>query len=381
MLQKNLKMITRYFKNLNEIMLPRKVLIIYGARRVGKTTLLNELLKKCNLKYKIDSGDNIRIQQILGSRDFNQILEYASGYDLIAIDEAQQIHGIGMGLKILVDNLPDLKIIATGSSSFDLSQNIGEPLTGRKKVITLLPISQNELLSIYNKFELREKLNEYLVFGSYPEILTTKNKKDKIEILDELVNSYLLKDILILEKVKSPKLLMDLLKLLAFQVGNIVSINELACQLSVNVRTIARYLDLLEKTFVIFNIRSYSQNLRKEIAKKSKYYFWDNGVRNAIIMQFNDIDNRNDIGALWENFIIYERIKKTSYQRIFCNRYFWRNYNQQEIDMIEVHDSIMYAYEIKWQKGKASLPSDFIKHYSKIDYSIINKKNYMDFII
>src|SRR3989338_2297000 len=226
-------MFKRYYDNLESFLSPNKVLVIYGPRRAGKTTILQKFLSETKLKYRLDSGDNIHLQQILGSQDFSKIKDYVSGYELIAIDEAQNIPNIGMGLKIIVDQIPGIKIIATGSSSFDLAHQIGEPLTGRKRTITLYPISQLELLSIYNKHEIKEKLEQFLIFGAYPEVVTEKHTKEKILILEEIANSYLFKDILALEKVKGSKILLDLLKLLAFQIGNEVSLNELAEQLRI----------------------------------------------------------------------------------------------------------------------------------------------------
>ena len=237
-------MILRYYNDLSKILPGNKVLIIYGPRRVGKTTLINLLLDHSSLKYKIDSGDNIRVRNVITSEDFQLIKEYAEGYELIVIDEAQNIPGIGQGLKIMSDQNPGLKIIATGSSSFNIKQEIGEPLTGRKKEIILFPLSQMELNAYYNRYELKEQLSNFLIFGSYPEIFTTSNTNDKIELIQELVNSYLLKDILGFERLKSPRQLIDLLKLLAFQIGHEVSVNELAAQVGLNVRTIARYIDI-----------------------------------------------------------------------------------------------------------------------------------------
>ena len=310
--------------NLNSLVQSGKVLVIYGPRRTGKTTILRNYLNNCGLKYKLDSGDDIRTASILGSRNFESILEYAAGYDLIAIDEAQQIKNIGMGLKIIVDNIPNIKVIATGSSSFDIKQNIGEPLTGRKREITLYPFSQKEMLAKYNKFELREKLNDFLVFGSYPDAALAETRNEKIEILVELVNSYLLKDILALENLRASKQLVDLLKLLAFQVGSEVSLNELATQVSLDVKTVQKYLDILEKSFVIKRLTSFSRNLRKEVSTKSKYFFVDNGIRNGIILSFNKIEDRDDKGKLFENFLMIERIKKNSNNRLHYNSYFWR---------------------------------------------------------
>ncbi|MCK4679371.1 MAG: AAA family ATPase [Bacteroidales bacterium] len=373
-------MIPRYYKSLEKILPQNKVLIIYGSRRVGKTTLLNSLLEGSGLKYKIESGDNIRTSQILSSKDFRLLSEYAEGYDLIAIDEAQEIKGIGMGLKILIDNNPGLKLIATGSSSFDLSQKIGEPLTGRKRVIRLFPFSQGELLEHFSTFELREKLHDFLIFGAYPEVVTASTRQEKTEILNELVGSYLLKDILSLENIRNPRVLLNLLKLLSFQTGNLVAVNELAKQLSVDGKTIIRYLDLLEKTFIIFKIGAYSNNPRKEVSKKSKYYFFDNGIRNGIIMQFASIDMRNDIGQLWENFMVSEIYKKNSYQKLFQQLFFWRNYNQQEIDLVIEKDGRLQAIEFKWKKDTGKLPLDFKRKYGDVEFEIINQYNYMDFL-
>ncbi|MBI4687160.1 MAG: ATP-binding protein [Nitrospirae bacterium] len=374
-------MIKRIY-DLNNLITPNKVLVIYGARRVGKTTLLNTFLKKSKLKYKLDSGDNILTQHILGSQDFSKILEYASGYDLLAIDEAQQIPNIGMGLKIIVDQIPNIRVIATGSSSFDLAGAVGEPLTGRKTTITLYPLAQIELLSIHNRHELRERLEEFITFGSYPEVVTAKSRKEKISVLGELVSSYLLKDILTLEKVKGSKVLIDLLKLIAFQTGNLVSLNELSSQIKLDVKTVGRYLDIFEKAFVIKRIGGFSRNLRKEIVSKAKYYFLDNGIRNAVISQFNPINSRNDIGALWENFLASERLKKCAYQEMYGSFYFWRTYDGQEIDWLEEREGSIFGFEFKWSEKKTvKMPKDWLKTYPNAGLQVINHGNYLKFIL
>jgi hypothetical protein len=368
--------------NLGQLIKPNKVLVIYGPRQVGKTTLLNNFLSGCKLKYKLDSGDNIRVQQILSSGDFNEILEYASGYDLIAIDEAQQIPNVGTGLKIIVDQIPDIMVIATGSSSFDLAGAIGEPLTGRKKTITLYPVSQQELALMHNRYELKDRLEDFLVFGSYPEVVTAKTRKEKIDVLEELVNSYLLKDVIALERIKGPRVLLDLLKLLAFQAGSQVSLNELATQVKLDVKTVGRYLDIFEKAFVIKRIGGFSRNLRKEIVSKAKYYFLDNGIRNAVISQFNSIDSRNDVGILWENFVAVERLKKCAYQDMYGSFYFWRTYDGQEIDMVEEREGMLYGYEFKWsERKKRKAPKDWKGTYRNAEFMIINRENYLDYIL
>lgn len=372
--------IPRFYANLSQYLEPNKVLVIYGARQVGKTTLLQDFLTQTDFKYKLDSGDNIKTQQILSSQDFKQIIEYVSGYELIAIDEAQRIPNIGMGLKIIVDQVPQIKVVATGSSSFELSGQIGEPLTGRKTTLTLFPIAQIELSKLHNRYELKEKLPEYLVFGSYPTVLTAKSKQKKTAILEEIINAYLLKDVLELERVKGSKILIDLLRLLAFQIGSEVSLTELGMKLGIDYKTVARYINLLEKAFVLYTVSGFSRNLRKEITKKNKYYFYDNGIRNAIISNFNDLEVRDDIGKLWENFLVTERLKIQKYQGIYANNYFWRTWEHQEIDWLEEREGEIYAYEFKWKSGQAKAPDEFIKSYSRAIFQTINQDNYLDFL-
>jgi predicted AAA+ superfamily ATPase len=378
----NANMFKRAYEPLDDYLQANKVLVIYGPSRVGKTTTLQSFLSKTSYKYKLDSGDNISTQQILSSQDFSRILPYVEGYELLAIDEAQNIPNIGMGLKIIVDQVQDIRIVVTGSSSFELAGQVGEPLTGRKRTLSLFPMAQSELLSSYNKFELQEKLADFLVFGTYPEVLTAANRKMRIEVLTEIANSYLLKDILVFDRVKSSRTLLDLLKLLAFQVGNEVSFNELSVQLSIDVKTVQRYLDLLEKAFVIIRLSGFSRNLRKEITNKSKYYFVDNGIRNAIIAQFNELDLRNDVGALWENFIFVERLKYRTYQSQYANTYFWRTYDKQEMDLVEEYGGALHGYEFKWSPKKApTVPRAWKEGYPQASFTVICPDNYQKFII
>ena len=376
-------MLPRFYDNLSSYLKPNKVLFIFGSRQTGKTTLLKKFLSenKDKFRYKLDSGDDINLHAVLGSSNFKKIIEYAKGYDLIAIDEAQKIKGIGQGLKIMVDQVPNLKVIVTGSSSFELAGQIGEPLTGRKINLALYPLSQIEMGNIYNDYELKNLLDDYLVYGAYPEVLTNEFINDKKRILEELVGSYLLKDILELEKVKSSKLLLDLLRLLAFQIGSEVSLSELGKQLGIDGKTVARYLDLFEKSFVIINIRGFSRNLRKEITKKSKYYFLDNGIRNAIIANFNPLEIRDDIGKLWENFLVVERIKKQSYHQIYANNYFWRTWNQKEIDWVEERDGKLFGYEFKWKSKPLKVATAWSENYPDASLEIIDKENYLEFVI
>lgn len=373
-------MIKRFFSPLEPLLEPNKVLIIYGPRRVGKTTLLKELLANTKLKYRLDSGENIRVQEVLTSGDFERIKEYVGDNKLIAIDEAQQIAGIGQGLKIIVDQIPGIKVVVTGSSSFELSNQVGEPLTGRKKTMTLFPFAQIELARIETPFDLNSRLEEFLVYGTYPDVFLAENKQEKKILLNEIVDSYLLKDVLALDDIKKSRTLVDLVKLLALQIGSEVSLSELAQQLNANVRTIEKYIDVLEKGFVVVSLGALKRNLRNEVRGKKKYYFYDNGVRNAILSQFNDVSLRNDIGALWENFLFIERLKKTSYQAVFANRYFWRTYDQKEIDLVEEYDGNFHAFEFKWRKSKTTYPKKFLSNYEHSSFEIINKENYRSFV-
>lgn len=370
--------IARHYR-IDQFIKPNKVLVILGPRQVGKTTLLNDYLKKTTYKYKLDQGENLSVQDIFKSQDFERLFEYVAGYELLAIDEAQNIPNIGMGLKILVDHVKNIRIVVTGSSSFELSGQVGEPLVGRKTSLNLFPISQLELSQIKNQYELKQSLEEHLIFGGYPGVLTAvKNKRQSL--LEEIVDAHLLKDILVLEQVKGSKLLLDLLRLLAFQIGQEVSLSEIGSQLAIDAKTVARYLDLFEKSYVIFNLRGYSRNLRSEITKKSKYYFIDNGVRNALISNFNSFNKRNDVGQLWENFLVSERIKKQAYLPIYANNYFWRTWEQKEIDWIEEREGKLFGFEFKFRKEKFDKPTLFLETYPEGSVELVNQDNYLDFV-
>lgn len=373
-------MITRIYDDLSKYVKPNEVLIIYGPRRVGKTILLEDFLSKTPLKYKLENGGDLGIQEIFSSKRAETLRRYSEGYDLIAIDEAQYIPNIGEGLKLLIETVPHIKVIATGSASFDLSNKVGEPLTDRSTTLQLFPVSQLELHRQVNSYDLSQKKDEYLIYGSYPKALTLKTFDEKAYYLRSLVNAYLLKDILALENVKGSKVLLDLLRLLAFRVGNEVSHTELAQNLTIDPKTVARYLDLLEKTFVIINIRGYSRNLRKEIRGKSKYYFYDNGIRNAIIANFNSLNLRDDVGKLWENFLVIERLKKQTYQSSIVNNYFWRTWDQNEVDFVEEREGKLFGYEFKYSPSKKGSSKSFLQTYPNAEYVTITKENYLDFI-
>jgi predicted AAA+ superfamily ATPase len=375
-------MIERAYEPLDQYLEPNKVLVIYGPRRVGKTTLLQTYLSHTSLKYKMAVGDDVPTQQLLSSRNVNLIREYLEGYELFALDEAQYIPDIGHALKIIVDLIPGMHVLVTGSSSFELAGQVSEPLTGRKRMLKLYPFAQTELLSLHNRYELRQALEERLIFGSYPDIVIARTTKARIEAVSEIANSYLLKDILAFERVRSSGKIWDLLKLLSFQVGNEVSHNELSSSLGVDVKTVQRYIDLLEKSFVLYRLGGFSRNLRKEVTQKAKYFFFDNGIRNAVIAQFNHLDQRGDVGQLWENFMTMERIKYLTYASEVANLYFWRTYSQQEIDLVEERGKQLDGYEFKWSPRKAvKAPQEWIKSYPGASFTVITPDNYQEIVL
>ncbi len=372
--------ISRYYEFNPGYLKTGKVNLLYGPRRVGKTALIKKLLKGVKAKVFIGDGDDIQLRSLLGSEDKTRILSALQDYDYIFIDEAQRISKIGWGLKILVDNLPNSVIIASGSSSFQLSSQVGAPLTGRSITKMLFPISVAELKKQFGGMEIYQNLENYLLFGMYPEVIGFANNNDKILYLHELRNSYLLKDILELENIRNADKLFDLLKLLSYQIGNEVSLSELGNSLELAKQTVQRYLDLLEKAFIIKKIGGYSSNLRKEVTKTNRYYFFDNGVRNAIINNFNSIDQRNDIGMLWENFMVMERIKKQQYQNMFSNNYFWRTYDQKEVDFVEERDGKLYGFEFKWNPKKIKIQKEWLSTYSNASFEVINRDNFLEWL-
>lgn len=373
--------IKRIYDDLNQYIEPNKVLVIYGPRRVGKTTLIQNFLKSYPHKYQLDTGEDIRIQQVVSSQNLDSLKNYVGNNKLIVIDEAQNIPEVGLGFKLIVDHIPGVSVVATGSASFELANKIGEPLVGRKWTKVLYPPSQFELAKDMTPFEAKNQLSSKLIYGSYPEVLTSTNSSEKRAVLLEIASAYLFKDILALEQIKSSQLLIKLLKLLAFRIGNEVSLTELGSQLGIDKKTVARYLNLLEKAFVIVSISPYFRNLRKAISKMNKYYFIDNGIRNAIINNFNNLDTRNDQGQLWENYLIVERLKKQAYKPIHANNYFWRTYDQKEIDWVEERDGQVFGFEFKWQKDRTKNKSSWLETYpNEAVYKLINQDNYLSFI-
>jgi len=366
--------------NIPKLLEKGEVLVIYGPRRVGKTTLVNDFLTDYKGKYLIKTGDDIITRTTLSSEDLSRITNLIAGYNLFFIDEAQQIENIGKGLKLIIDSQKKMNVIATGSSSFDLANKIGEPLLGRKRTVTLYPISVFELLTQFPKGAVFEMRDELLLYGGYPRIFTEKNRNRKIELLEEVVGSALFKDIFEIEKVKSPQKILDLVKMLAYQIGQPVSFGSLANDLDIDSTTVERYIDLLEKNFIIFRMGAYSRNLRNTIRYKQKYFFWDLGIRNAFIKNFTPVSERNDIGGLWENFCIVERIKSNAYSNVGKpNYYFYQSYQNQEIDLIEEMNGYK-AFEFKWKSGKSTSNTEWKKEYPDSPIKVIDKENFIDFL-
>ena len=357
-----------------------KVNVIYGARRVGKTYLIKKIADELNLPYLWLNGDLPDTQDFLSERNLGKYKSILAGKELLIIDEVQIVPKIGLALKIIVDEIPTLKIIASGSLAFDLNNNLGEPLVGRAHWHEMFPVSQGELSFHENYLETKRNLDERLIYGSYPEVYLLPNIEDKKNYLRELVNSYLLKDIISFDGIRNSAKVFDLLKLIAFQVGKEVSLQELSKQLEISKNTVEKYLNLLEKVFVLKQIKGFSKNLRKEITKSSRWYFWDIGVRNAVIGDFRSISFRNDVGELWENYLMTERLKKNKYERNFKETYFWRTYDQQKIDCIEVKNQEIEAFEFKWGNKKANIPKAFADAYPEVKFTVISKENYLDFI-
>lgn len=363
-------------QNIQDIIAPRRALVIYGPRRVGKTTLLKTYLSANTGKSILYAvGDDFRIRELFKKEILNELLDFARPYEIIAIDEAQQVPSIGIGAKMIIDAFPEKQLILTGSSSFDLSAKIGEPLTGRHFTLTMFPLAQSEIFG--SRFEIKNALENFLIYGAYPEVLSAKTKEEKERILNELVSSYLYKDVLALDKIKSPDLLRDITRCLAFQVGNEVSLNEIAKTVKTDVKTVGRYIDVLDKMFVIKKTRGFSRNLRNEISKKAKYYFIDNGVRNAVIGQFGVLANRNDIGALWENFVFMELCKQSVLRGISDQYYFWRTHTGKEVDIVRDSGGTLTAIECKWS-ADASAPALWRETYPDSAFISINKENYLD---
>jgi len=356
-----------------------KAIIITGPRQTGKTTILKTISDEKSKKALFLDCDDTLVRKKLTDQSIQSIGILISGYEIVIIDEAQRVENIGLTLKIITDNFSNIQLIVSGSSSLDILSKVNEPLTGRKWEYNLFPISFSEMVNHTSILDELSLLKNRLIYGYYPDVVN--NKGNEIEILRNLTTSYLYKDIFSSAEIRKPDVIERLLEALALQLCNEVSTNELSRLLGIDNATVERYLLMLEKCFVIFSLRSLSRNLRTELKKSKKYYFYDNGIRNSIISNFNPVELRNDTGALWENFVVSERMKFIKYNNVYCNRYFWRTLQQQEIDYIEDSGGKINAFEIKWNpRSKAKVPITFIKAYPDSDFRLITPDNFTDII-
>jgi len=367
--------------NIKKYLKPNKAVVLLGARRVGKTELIKHVLSGLDEKALVLSGEDEETRISLEPRTALNYKRLLGNTKLLVIDEAQAVPDIGFKLKLMLDSIDGLKILVTGSSVFDLTNTLGEPLVGRKMTMYLFPLAQIEFGQGENYLETRGRLEERLVYGSYPELVHIVSNGEKADYLKELVSSYLLKDILEFEGIRKRDKIVSVLRMIAFRVGSEISIEGIANDLQINKSTVDKYLDLLSKVFIIHKLSGFSRNLDNEITKKNKWYFYDNGIRNALINNFNPLTIRDDHGVLWENYLIAERLKFQEYKRLHTSNYFWRTHTRQEIDWIEDRGGKLYAYEFKWNpKKKTQVPASWSKAYSKASFELIHPANYLEFI-
>jgi len=360
---------------------PNKVVVLLGPRRVGKTFLLQRILSETKEPYVLLNGEDIATRELFTRRSKVALEKMLNGKSFLIIDEAQKIPDIGNALKLMVDTINGLKVLITGSSAYDVENYTGEPLTGRKMTFKLYSISEQELSKVNPPINKVDQLHSSLIYGNYPELLQMSTNEEKHLYLRELLNSYLLKDILTFETIQNSDKIIDLLRLIAFQVGSEVSIPELSKSLQMSRNTVDKYLDLLTKVFIITKVGGFSRNMRKEVNKSNMYYFLDNGIRNILIGNLNPIHLRNDMGILWENYMVSERIKFQNYNHILVYNYFWRTYDQQEIDWVEDRGGQLYGYEFKWNsRKKAKVPGGWSKAYPDAEFMVINPDNYSDWL-
>ena len=367
-------------KKISALLDGRKAITIMGARQVGKSTLLQMMLGERKDVMWLN-GDEPDIVEILGNMTSPRLKAMIGNNTIIVIDEAQRIPDIGLRLKLIIDQIPDVQVIATGSSSFDLSNKLNEPLTGRKREFKMYPLSFNEMVSSTNLLEETRMLPHRMVYGYYPEVVCNPGE-EKI-ILKELADSYLYKDILSMDGILKPEKLVKLLKALAYQIGSQVSYNEVGMLVGLDSKTVEKYITILEKSYIIFRLTSLARNIRNELKSSRKIFFWDLGIRNAVIGNLTQIENRQDAGALWENFVIAERMKMLAYNGSFAQTYFWRTKQQQEIDYLEEEDGKIKAFEFKWNPNKAAAkcPDSFLKAYQNPEFKVITPRNVDEFLL
>ncbi len=358
-----------------------KAILLLGARRVGKTELLKKIGYQAKEKVLFLNGDDMETHSLLEIRSTANYKRLLGDCRFLIIDEAQEIPDIGKKMKLMIDTIKGLKIIASGSSAFELNNQIGEPLVGRMYSFELYPLSQMEFSTVENFAETKGKLEERLIFGGYPELLHLDNMQQKADYLKELVHSYLIKDILTFEGIKKRDTILSLLQKLAFRTGSELSLESLGKELQISKNTVEKYLDLFKKIFIVYDMRGFSRNRDNEITKMKKWYFMDNGVRNALISNFNPLNMREDVGRLWENYINAERMKKIHYTKMNVDSYFWRTHTQQEIDRIEDQNGKINAFEYKWKNEKVKIPTQFSSAYPDATYSVVDPNNYLDFIL
>ena len=367
-------------QSIEKLLGSRKAIIILGARQVGKSTLLNQLFDQREGVMWLN-GDDWDVRQLLADMTSTRIKALIGANHWVVIDEAQRIPDIGLRLQLITDQVPGVQVVATGSSSFQLAAQVNEPLTGRKREFHIFPLTYQEMTAHTNLLEEHRMIPHRMVYGYYPEVVTSPGEEQTV--LRELSNSYLYKDILSLDSISKPNKLTMLLQALARQIGEQVSYNEVGQLIGLSPKTVERYIDVLEKSFIIFRLGSFSRNLRNELKASRKIYFWDLGIRNAVIANFQQVENRRDRGAHWENFVIAERMKMLNTQERFCNSWFWRTQQQQEIDLVEEENGALRAFEFKWnpKKGKANIPASFAKAYPHATYTIVIPDNVDDFLL
>ena len=365
---------------LTQLVTPGKAIVVYGPRRAGKTTLIKRYIREHDPDALLVTGEDIVVREYLESQSLAKLTSFVGRRRTLIIDEAQHIREIGLNLKLLADHVEGLRIIATGSSSFDLARQTGEPLTGRKYILLLLPLAQLEIQERESAHQTRGHLEQRLIYGSYPEVVLMDSNEDRQLYIKELIASCLFKDILELEGIRHADKLTRLLQLLAFQIGHEISTSELGTQLGMSANTVDRYLDLLEKSYILYSRRGFSRNLRKEITKSRRYYFYDNGIRNGLINNFNPLAMRGDAGSLWESYVLVERMKYNLYNGRLTESYFWRTYDRQEIDLVEEWGGRLLATEMKWSPESNRAPGAWHRAYPDSTFQVVHPENYLGFV-
>ncbi len=366
---------------LRKALKPNKVLVLLGPRRVGKTELLKKFASETNEQVLFLNGDDIQTHNFLEQRSSENYKRLLGDIRFLIIDEAQEIEDIGRKLKLMVDTIDGLKVLISGSSAFEINNQVGEPLVGRMTVLKLYPLAQLEFQQYENLIETRGRLEDRLIYGGYPELIHLGSNQEKEKYLKEIVYAYLLKDILAFEGIKKRDKILALLQIMAYRIGNEISLEGIGNELQISKNTVEKYLDLFSKVFIIYPVSGFSRNADNEITKKKKWYFQDNGIRNALINHFNPLNMREDAGKLWENYLNIERIKKLDYQDYYVSDYFWRTTTRQEIDRIEERNAKIEAYEYKWGNKVLKAPSQFAKNYPDAKFTVISQDNYLDYIL